>query len=413
MRFKPYSQTATVTMPTLEKAIIEGFDLDYGRMNAQLGAPDPALGPNQGPGTSAPWMYIDIPSEIITATPPGTQIGALADGTQIWRIDHMGVDTHSIHFHLFNVQVIERIAIDGEIIMPDANELGWKETVRMNPLVDTIVALRPKIPGGAPFKLGESVRPLDPTMPLGFTKTTTIIDFGVPITFTFTNALQNFGWEYVWHCHLLGHEENDMMRPIVFKVAPSAPTGLRATATALSTSAPRVTLNWAMPAGSLPATSFVIQRSSNASFTANLRTFTVNSATARSYTDTTVGWTTTYYYRVRAENSASFSTWSNTANATTPGQLSLAPTGLHLNSRTRTSLNVGWTNPTGGIAAGSRIVQYKVNGTTTWRQVVLPATATSYNITGLNPGWNYNIRVGSSNRFGTAWSAQITVPTLP
>jgi len=25
----------------------------------------------------------------------------------------------------------------------------------------------------------------------------------------------NFGWEYVWHCHLLGHEENDMMRPIV------------------------------------------------------------------------------------------------------------------------------------------------------------------------------------------------------
>jgi FtsP/CotA-like multicopper oxidase with cupredoxin domain len=28
----------------------------------------------------------------------------------------------------------------------------------------------------------------------------------------------NFGWEYVWHCHILGHEENDMMRPIVFQV---------------------------------------------------------------------------------------------------------------------------------------------------------------------------------------------------
>jgi len=23
----------------------------------------------------------------------------------------------------------------------------------------------------------------------------------------------NFGWEYVWHCHILSHEEMDMMRP--------------------------------------------------------------------------------------------------------------------------------------------------------------------------------------------------------
>src|SRR5207253_7504069 len=40
---------------------------------------------------------------------------------------------------------------------------------------------------------------------------------------TTTNALQNFGWEYVWHCHILGHEENDMMRPIIYQVPPAAP----------------------------------------------------------------------------------------------------------------------------------------------------------------------------------------------
>jgi hypothetical protein len=34
----------------------------------------------------------------------------------------------------------------------------------------------------------------------------------------------NFGWEYVWHCHLLGHEENDMMRAMIFEVSPLAPT---------------------------------------------------------------------------------------------------------------------------------------------------------------------------------------------
>ena len=36
-----------------------------------------------------------------------------------------------------------------------------------------------------------------------------------------TNALVNFGWEYVWHCHILGHEENDMMRPMILAIAPS------------------------------------------------------------------------------------------------------------------------------------------------------------------------------------------------
>ena len=26
--------------------------------------------------------------------------------------------------------------------------------------------------------------------------------------------MTNFGDEYVWHCHILGHEENDMMRSL-------------------------------------------------------------------------------------------------------------------------------------------------------------------------------------------------------
>ena len=63
-------------------------------------------------------------------------IGTLGDGTQIWKITHNGVDTHAIHFHLFNVQLINRVGWDGIVKPPDANELGWKETVRMNPLED-------------------------------------------------------------------------------------------------------------------------------------------------------------------------------------------------------------------------------------------------------------------------------------
>ena len=35
--------------------------------------------------------------------------------TQIWKITHNGVDTHAIHFHLFNVQLLNRVGWDGAI----------------------------------------------------------------------------------------------------------------------------------------------------------------------------------------------------------------------------------------------------------------------------------------------------------
>ena len=91
-----------------------------------------------------------------------------ADGTQIWKITHNGVDTHPLHFHLYDVQVLNRVTWDNIIIPPDPTELGWKDTVRVSPLEDTIVALRPIIPE-LPFELPNSIRPLNPMMPLGST----------------------------------------------------------------------------------------------------------------------------------------------------------------------------------------------------------------------------------------------------
>ena len=155
------------------------------------------------------------------------------DGTQIWKITHNGVDTHAIHFHLFNVQLINRVGWDGAIRPPDPNELGWKETVRMNPLEDAIVALRPIAPT-LPFEVPNSIRPMDVTKPLGSTMGFSGMDpNGNPVTVI--NQMVNFGWEYVWHCHLLGHEENDMMRPMILAVAPDAPTNLVATGAQQST----------------------------------------------------------------------------------------------------------------------------------------------------------------------------------
>ena len=97
-----------------------------------------------------------------------TPISSADDGTQIWKITHNGVDTHPIHFHLYDVQVLNRVTWDNIIIPPDPNELGWKDTVRVSPLEDTIVALRPIIPSAA-VGVPNSIRPLNPMMPLGST----------------------------------------------------------------------------------------------------------------------------------------------------------------------------------------------------------------------------------------------------
>ena len=40
------------------------------------------------------------------------------------------------------------------------------------------------------------------------------------------NQLVNFGWEYMLHCHILSHEEMDMMRPVLVAMPPIAPDGL-------------------------------------------------------------------------------------------------------------------------------------------------------------------------------------------
>lgn len=203
------------TIPFQSKAIQELWD-SYGRMNATLGVELPFT--NNLIQTTIPMGYTDTPTEIFTDGQP-----------QMWKITHNGVDTHPVHFHQFNVQIINRVGWDGAIRPPDDNELGWKETLRMNPLEDVIVALLPKSQV-LPFALPNSSRPLDVTM-----NTTSNISInstpfrnGGPIT-NFPNAVLNFGNEYVWHCHILGHEENDFMRPMIFLAStsvPPAPTAL-------------------------------------------------------------------------------------------------------------------------------------------------------------------------------------------
>ncbi len=193
------------TLPMRPKAIHDEMGAvydDYGRMSAKLGLEVPfSTNLNQ---TFIMQNYIDPPTEI-----------AKNGEVQIWKISHNGVDTHPIHFHLFDVQLINRVGWDGFIRLPDPNELGWKDTLKISPLEDTIVALRPTIPT-VPFSLPNSIRPLNPAAPLGDMMGFTNLDqFGQALNPPVSNIMYNFGHEYVWHCHILSHEENDMMRSIV------------------------------------------------------------------------------------------------------------------------------------------------------------------------------------------------------
>lgn len=301
-----------VAVPMEPKAIQELFELNYGRMNATLGVELPFT--NFNIQTTIPLGYIDpLTEEINMSASPGPVIKG--DGTQIWKITHNGVDTHAIHFHLFNVQLINRVGWDGAIVPPDANELGWKETVRMHPLQDAIVALRPVTPT-LPFTIPSSNRPMDPTTTVGAPMTVTSPLDGNPLAVT--NDMTDFGWEYVWHCHLLGHEENDMMRPIAYRTEPRPNT-----LTGTSAAAPNVVLNWMnqTPAAAAPVpavTSYTIQRATNATFTTGLTTFTT-AAPATTYTDTTAVAATTYFYRVKSLGGVlADSTWSNVAMVVVP-----------------------------------------------------------------------------------------------
>jgi hypothetical protein len=289
--------TATIaapSVPLLPKTIQELFTLDYGRMNATLGVEVPFT--NFLTQTTIPYGYADPPTEIFK------------DGeTQLWKITHNGVDTHFIHFHLFTVQVINRVGWDGAIKPPDPYELGMKDTVRMNPLEDIIVALRP-FKQTLPFVVPNSRRPMNVTRPVGFTSTiefTNVDPANNPATVT--NDSINFGWEYVWHCHILGHEENDMMRAMILAVAPPVP-GVTATRSgsgnnqqvALAISA-TVIPDTAVPTG------FTIQRATApagpwTTLATVPATIAGTSATA-TYTDAgPLARRTTYYYQVIANN---------------------------------------------------------------------------------------------------------------
>ena len=113
-----------------------------------------------------------------------------AGSSEIWSFLNTTGDIHPIHIHLVKFQVLNRQAFDANSYLqnqkvvftgipraPEANERpAWKDTVKTYPGTITRVIAKFDLPEGAQVAPGTALR-------------------------------------YVWHCHMLEHEDNEMMRP--------------------------------------------------------------------------------------------------------------------------------------------------------------------------------------------------------
>lgn len=110
--------------------------------------------------------------------------------TEIWELVNLTEDSHPIHLHLVRFQILDRRPIDsftwyktkgtllytGPAEARQPFEAGWKDTARTDPGAVTRILV--------PF--------------------------------------EGFAGRYVWHCHILEHEDNEMMRP--YEVLPPSPS---------------------------------------------------------------------------------------------------------------------------------------------------------------------------------------------
>jgi FtsP/CotA-like multicopper oxidase with cupredoxin domain len=164
---------ATVTRPV---ALLEELSQDFAdapaetRLGTVAGNPTPGL----GTWTAKKW------EDAVTENP---QVGA----TEMWEMYNATVDAHPMHIHEVLFQVVNRQAI----FVDEANR-----TVQV-------------VPGSTPT--------LPEPWENGFKDT--VIAYPGQVTrvkMTFSQAGQ-----YVWHCHIVEHEDNEMMRP--YRIGPVQP----------------------------------------------------------------------------------------------------------------------------------------------------------------------------------------------
>jgi len=110
----------------------------------------------------------------------------VANSVEVWNLINTTDDSHPIHLHLVRFQILDRrpfavftytanrtLRYRGPAVPPEPGEMGWKDTVQAHPGMVTRIIVR----------------------------------------------FEGYTGRYVWHCHVLEHEDNEMMRP--YEVVPA------------------------------------------------------------------------------------------------------------------------------------------------------------------------------------------------
>lgn len=163
----------TVTRPL---ALIEMMGMGYDAAGEELDGPVEALlgTVDDGLATERMWM------EPITENPA-------AGATEVWEFYNTTGDAHPMHVHEVVFEVVNReglvldgedvaqpIQLDGNVMLPEPWEIGFKDTVIAYPGQVTRIRAQFNVPG-----------------------------------------------QFVWHCHIVEHEDNEMMRP--YRIGPMDP----------------------------------------------------------------------------------------------------------------------------------------------------------------------------------------------
>ena len=127
-----------------------------------------------------------------------------AGSVEIWRLINTTGDGHPIHIHLVQFQVLDRQPFDVDQI----------DTSVSPPQVDTLMftgpRVKPKDEDSRPFLKYEQDAFKDTVKAFPGEVTRVMMRFDLP---TGTPVTRGDKYRYVFHCHILEHEDNDMMRP--------------------------------------------------------------------------------------------------------------------------------------------------------------------------------------------------------
>ena len=369
-------QALGAPMKTRKLALFEGSD-DLGRILPMLGIVDPT-NPNDG---SLTWHD------------PVTENVNLND-TEIWEIYNTTADAHPVHLHLVSFQILSKQTFTGTLT--DKMQMMHNGAMGMGSILSNIVL---------------TGTPTNYTPAESGWKDTHIL---MPGEVMQVKARFDRPGEYVWHCHILSHEDHDMMRKLsvanpcanetVPPVINNCPTNISLTTTSNCANA-----TWTAPTATDNCTT-----TPSVSFTTSPTVGLTNGGCFP------VGTTTVNYMAMDGNNNmatCSFTvTVSNTnpcTNDVTPPVLSSCPTNKSLTT-TGTTAIASWTAPTATDNCSTPMVSFTTSPTAGLTNGgAFPIGTTAVNYTAMDAKNNisscsFNITVTNIN----ACANDITPPVI-